>query len=95
MTYRVDALVFRNSFGNDEGKNPKEVERHILEGQFPNQKMSRAIRAKCLDCCCGQESEVRRCTATRCALWPFRMGVNPFSNRKGNASALRKVAPHD
>jgi hypothetical protein len=36
------------------------------------------IRAKCLDCCCYQPSEIRKCTATGCALWPYRMGTNPF-----------------
>ena len=34
----------------------------------------KAIRLKCLDCCCGQEAEVRRCDTVTCALWPFRMG---------------------
>lgn len=37
----------------------------------------RAIRLKCLDCCCGQTAEVRLCTATGCVLWPFRMGHRP------------------
>lgn len=34
----------------------------------------KAIRQKCLDCCCWQEAEIRRCTAQSCALYPFRMG---------------------
>ena len=34
----------------------------------------KAIRAKCLDCCCGNSAEVRRCPVEKCALWPFRMG---------------------
>lgn len=41
----------------------------------------RAIRLKCMDCCCQQIVEVRNCTVTSCNLWPFRMGHNP--NRKG------------
>lgn len=41
----------------------------------------KAIRAKCLDCCCGQANEVRLCTATQCPLYDFRDGHNP--NRKG------------
>lgn len=41
----------------------------------------KAIRAKCLDCCCGQANEVRLCTATQCPLWVYRDGHNP--NRKG------------
>ena len=40
-----------------------------------------AIRQKCLDCCCGNASEVRKCVATDCALWPFRLASNPFRKR--------------
>lgn len=35
---------------------------------------SKAIRLKCLDCCAGQSAEVRKCTATHCPLWRYRMG---------------------
>lgn len=35
---------------------------------------SRAIRLKCLDCCCGQSSEVRFCPSKECPLWRYRMG---------------------
>ena len=41
----------------------------------------RAIRARCLDCCGGSRSEVRKCVAHDCASWPFRMGKNPFAMR--------------
>ena len=34
----------------------------------------KAIRLKCLDCCCGKSAEVRRCSATSCPLWRYRMG---------------------
>lgn len=37
----------------------------------------RAIRAKCLDCCCGQFLEVRNCKIKDCSLWPYRMGHRP------------------
>lgn len=33
-----------------------------------------AIRAKCLDCCCGSQNEVKLCSIKSCALWRFRMG---------------------
>ena len=36
---------------------------------------AQAIRAKCLDCCAGQEAEVRKCDIKTCALWRFRMGT--------------------
>ena len=35
---------------------------------------SKAIRLKCLDCCAGQSAEVRKCAATHCPLWRYRMG---------------------
>jgi hypothetical protein len=40
------------------------------------------IRAKCLDCCAGQEAEVRKCVAIACPNWPYRMGANPFHKRE-------------
>lgn len=36
------------------------------------------IRAKCLDCA-QSLIEVRRCTAVKCPLWPYRMNSNPFA----------------
>ena len=35
---------------------------------------SKAIRMKCVDCCCGNMAEVRKCPATNCPLWRYRMG---------------------
>lgn len=34
----------------------------------------KAIRLKCLDCCCGNSAEVRRCPVESCPLWRYRMG---------------------
>lgn len=38
----------------------------------------KAIRAKCLDCCCGQVQEVKLCRVKDCPLFPFRFGKNPY-----------------
>ena len=46
----------------------------------------KAIRAKCLDCCCGHPSEVRICTATKCPLYPYRMGKRPKAGRDATES---------
>ena len=35
---------------------------------------AKAIRLKCLDCCCDQRTEVKNCVAKECPLWRFRMG---------------------
>ena len=42
----------------------------------------KAIKAKCIDCCCGSQREVKLCTAKECALYPFRMGRNPYRKKK-------------
>ena len=42
----------------------------------------KAIKEKCLDCCCGDRNEVKKCTAEGCPLHFYRFGKNP--NRKMN-----------
>ncbi len=37
--------------------------------------LMKAIRAKCLDCCCGQAREVRLCVSGKCSLHPYRTGA--------------------
>jgi hypothetical protein len=37
----------------------------------------RAIREKCMDCCCGNRTEIRLCPSKDCPLWLFRFGHNP------------------
>jgi len=44
----------------------------------------KAIRAQCLDCCCGSRYEVEMCPATSCPLWPYRFGVRPETAAKRN-----------
>ena len=41
----------------------------------------KAIREKCLDCCCGQANEVKLCPAVDCPLHEFRFGRNPYNTR--------------
>lgn len=51
----------------------------------------KTVRAKCLDCCVHQPSEVRLCEAFECALWPFRMGNDPKPSKRGFAA--RRLNP--
>lgn len=37
----------------------------------------KAIRAKCLDCCCNDTKEVDNCPSEDCPLWDYRMGKTP------------------
>lgn len=38
---------------------------------------TKAIRAKCIQCCCGSLKEVKLCASEGCALWHFRLGHAP------------------
>jgi len=40
-----------------------------------------AIHAKCVDCCGGDTSEVKKCPAKGCPLHPFRRGKKPRTER--------------
>lgn len=56
----------------------------------------RAIRAKCLDCCCGQVVEVRLCAAENCPLWENRMVIGRKRinrSKKMRKSKNRKLGP--
>jgi hypothetical protein len=63
------------------GRRPSDVPSEFLYLNFSAQNPMKAIRAKCIDCCCGNAAEVRKCVATDCDLWPFRLGSNPFRKR--------------
>ena len=42
----------------------------------------KAIRTKCLDCCCGSAKEVDLCPCKDCSLHPFRYGKNPYRAKR-------------
>ena len=67
----------------------------------------KAIRAKCLDCCCGSSNEVELCPCdgvhgALCPLWKYRSGHNPRikkrelteEQRQANRERLRKYREH-
>lgn len=37
----------------------------------------KAMRRKCLDCCCGSPKEVELCPVTACPLYAYRFGKRP------------------
>ena len=46
------------------------------------QKPVKAIREYCLTCCLESASEVKLCAAERCSLHAFRMGKNPYRQKR-------------
>ena len=58
----------------------------------------KAIRAKCLDCCCGNQNEVKLCPINDCPLYPYRLGKNPYiklseEQKAARAARLGKISP--
>lgn len=53
----------------------------------------KAIRAKCLDCCCDSQTEVRLCENTKCALHHYRIGHRPKNDSEDNGKPKRTISP--
>jgi hypothetical protein len=70
--------------GKKVGKLPGSIELDRLRALGHPESPIKAIRSKCMDCCGGAASEVRKCVAVACSLWPYRMGRNPFHGKRGN-----------
>lgn len=51
----------------------------------------KAIRAKCLDCTCGESKEVDLCPAEDCPLWDYRFGKTPKNVIKVNKVDLKET----
>ena len=48
-----------------------------LRGKMNIPPMSKAIKLHCQTCICGTINDVKVCSISRCALFPFRFGRNP------------------
>jgi hypothetical protein len=76
--------------GWDVGRDPRQVSREeLIAAGHKLISPLKALRARCIDCCAAQPSEVRLCTAVACPSWPFRMGANPW--RKEASDAQREA----
>ena len=51
----------------------------------------KAIRAYCMECSCGQTSEVKGCPVYKCPLYPFRLGKNPYRQRREMTEEEKQV----
>ncbi len=82
MSVYLEASEIAADRGEKVGKLPGSIELQDLRALGHPESPIKAIRAKCVDCSAGDMSEVRKCVAFNCPLWPFRMGVNPFFGKK-------------
>lgn len=51
----------------------------------------KAIRAKCMDCTCGQYREIELCPIKKCPLYPFRYGKNPYHKRASEENKAKVI----
>ena len=85
-----DAIVAIQATNETWGQDTRKLSKQELEELGHTQKPILSIlREKCLDCCCNQPGEVRRCTAVQCSLWPYRMGTNPLRKKSGISEEQR------
>lgn len=63
------------------GADPRTADKDAMRSLGHPESPIKAIRAKCVDCSGGSESEARKCVSIRCPLWCFRMGKNVFHAR--------------
>lgn len=52
----------------------------------------KAIRLFCLDCCGDSASAVKECEAKCCALYPFRLGKNPYRAKRELTDEQKEAA---
>lgn len=73
------------------GRDPREVSSGEYATHLPNAQVGmKAIRAKCLDCCAGNHTEIRKCVVTHCPLWPLRMGNKPKGLQEARGVTTQK-----
>lgn len=77
--------------GNLIGRDPRDISANEWQEHMPDAVIGlKAIRAKCIECCNGNGSEVRKCVCTECPLWPLRMGTQPKALREVRSQAKAK-----
>lgn len=54
---------------------PNEPRMKLINQVFDKGSLKSAVRLTCIECCCGQVEEAKKCTVYGCPLWP----VSPFT----------------
>lgn len=69
-----------------------ELKEQCIQYDIEKKPLLKVIREKCLECCCGQRLSVEMCVCTSCSLWPYRLGINPFSERVSSMTEEQRQA---
>lgn len=86
----LEISPFESDGGNMIGRDPRGISASEFAELLPDALVGlKAIRAKCMDCAGGSFSEVRKCTAIACSLWPLRMGSKPKGLREARGEKIK------
>lgn len=89
----LELSPFESDDGQLIGKDPRQIPLAEIRLLGHAESPIKAIRSKCVDCSGGNAAEARKCVAMKCALWPLRMGGNPFhASSAPNKRELAKIA---
>ena len=47
-------------------------QKKLFEKAYSGKSKTSALKAKCIDCCCGELKEIRQCKIHECPLWLYR-----------------------
>jgi hypothetical protein len=89
----MDFWQEKTKLGEVVGRDPRKMACEELErlGHRPCSVIN-ALRRRCLDCCAGSPQEVRFCVAKTCPSWPFRMGKNPWAEKRKLSDEQREAS---
>lgn len=68
--------------------NTEAIKEFPIEDRIP---LLKAVRLKCLDCSCFQPREVELCPVTKCTLYPYRFGKDPYKKKREYTEDQRTV----
>ena len=88
MSWHLEKSPYKIDEGKEIGRDPRTLSPDELLN-FQHTTLKAAVRAKCLECCCYDANEVRKCVSVDCPLWPFRMNKNPFASAIAKADGRR------
>jgi len=77
----LECSPYASDRGQKIGKIPRNISLRDLNDLDHPRTPLKAIRSKCLDCCQGSKSEVRKCVVYKCPLFVMRMGSNPLHGK--------------
>ena len=87
----LEISPYESDGGQFIGRDPRTLTPESFADYHTAKNPMKVIRERCLDCCCGDASEIRKCISIECPGWPYRMGSNPF-RAKTKLSPERRAA---